>query len=294
MGERDTVLLVGRDFTEEELLEVKETVRLLPRLNRTELAATICEHLGWATPAGSLKVESCLKLLEKLEKKGEIKLPPKMKTPAPRERRPIPTPLTDPPAHEVTGSLGDLEPIFVEPVFEGREMKLWNEYVERYHPLGYRRPFGAHQRYFILSGEGERLGCLLFSASAWALSCRDAWIGWTKEERSRRLHLVVSNSRFLIFPWVRVKNLASRALSLAASRMRGDWLSRYGYEPALLETFVDPLRYRGTCYLASNWIKLGVTAGRGRMDRHTRYPLTPKLVYVYPLAADFRARLLGR
>ena len=174
-------------------------------------------------------------------------------------------------------------------------MGLWNEYVERYHSLGYKRPFGAHQRYFIWSGNvpKQRLGCMLFSASAWALSERDEWIGWSKEDRSQRLHLIVNNTRFLIFPWVQVKNLASKALSLAIKQVSLDWKERYGFEPVLLETFVDVEKYKGTCYQAANWVKLGLTAGRGRMDRHHKRLSSPKQIYMYPLRADFRAILRG-
>jgi hypothetical protein len=137
----------------------------------------------------------------------------------------------------------------------------------------------------------QRLGCLLFSASAWALAARDEWIGWSKVDRSLRLNLIVNNTRFLIFPWVRVKNLASKALSLAAKRIRCDWQARYGYSPVLLETFVDMEKYHGTCYKAANWVLLGQTAGRGRMDRYTKHLSTPKLIYMYPLQRDFRAIL---
>jgi hypothetical protein len=293
MDESGTRLLAGRDFTEAELALIREVVALFPRLSRYELAATLCEQLGWVTPAGRLKVASCLGLLQKLEAKGEIRLPPKVAMASPRESRPVPGPLTDPPLREVAGELWELEPVRVEPVLGSEEMWVWNEYVERYHPLGYRRPFGAHQRYFVVCGEGERLGCLLFAASAWALEARDRWIGWREEDRKRRLHLVVNNSRFLLFPWVKVKNLASRVLGLVVRRIRDDWRRRYGYSPVLLETFVDGSWYSGTCYRAANWIELGETAGRGRMDRRMEYPSTPKRIFVYPLVRDFRAILCG-
>ncbi len=134
---------------------------------------------------------------------------------------------------------------------------------------------------------------MLFSASAWALAERDAWIGRSKDERSQQLQWIVNNTRFLIFPWVKVKNLASKALSLAAKRLRIDWQERYGFEPVLLETFVDVEHYKGTCYQAANWIKIGLTAGRGRMDRHTKHLSSPKQIYMYPLRPDFRVCLLG-
>ena len=122
---------------------------------------------------------------------------------------------------------------------------------------------------------------------------RDQWIGWSESDRAQRLNWVVANTRFLIFPWVRVRNLASTALSLAARRIGQDWQERYGYAPVLLETFVDGERYRGTCYQAANWIRLGTTAGRGRMDRYKEYLSSPKIIYVCPLAHDFRSRLRG-
>ena len=131
----------------------------------------------------------------------------------------------------------------------------------------------------------------MFSASPWALSERDKWIGWSKEDRSERLSLIVNNTRFLIFPWVKVKNLASKALSLGAKQVIVAWQERYGFKPVLLETFVDTELYQGTCYKAANWIE---TAGRGRMDRFSEFLSSPKRIYVYPLQSDFQEVLLGK
>jgi len=193
----------------------------------------------------------------------------------------------------VEGTVADLEPLALKPL-QGGENWLWNEYVHRYHVLGYKRPFGAHQRYFIVSEKvAKPLGCLLFAAAAWALSPRDQWIGWDELDRHFRLHLILNNGRFLIFPWVKVKNLASKVLSLAAKRIRVDWQERYGYSPVLLETFIDSEKYPGTCYQAANWIYLGRTQGRGRMDRYKKRRLSRKDIYVYPLTADFCTRLRG-
>jgi hypothetical protein len=146
-------------------------------------------------------------------------------------------------------------------------------------------------RYFVTS-DGVDLGCMLFSASSWALAPREDWIGWTLEDRKARLHLVVNNSRFLLLPWVRVRNLASRALSLAARQLQGDWLEEYLYAPVLLETFIDAT-HTGACYKASNWIYLGETQGRGRNDRDHGKRLSRKSIYVLPLQRDFRAVLKG-
>ncbi len=287
------VLISGRYFTAQELREIQETVCMFPKLSRLELAKTICENISWVTPSGEYKLASCKKLLEKLESQGIVTLPAKQEDKMHDTKDRISfSSLTDA-GLPIEGVVTDFEPIFLEPVTDRAGIRLWNEYVHRYHLLGYKRPFGAHQRYFIVSGSGQKLGCLLFAASAWALQARDQWVGWTETDRSLRLNFIVNNTRFLLFPWVRVKNLASKALSLAARRIRSDWQGRYGYSPVLLETFVDPSKYRGTCYKAANWIFLGYTAGRGRMDRYKKNPFTRKHIYVYPLVADFRSCLKG-
>ena len=290
----EPVLLCGREFSFQELEDIRVTVRMFSRLSRKELAFTICENLEWYAPNGRLKVEACLELLAKLETLGILRLPELRKTFKGPEKSVIPGTRTNPEA-PLVGTVSIFEPIELEAVRKSDDTHLWNEYIQRYHVLGYKRPFGAHQRYFIISrtpSGNRRLGCLLFAASAWALADRDRWIGWNEADRSQRLHLIVNNTRFLIFPWVNAKNLASKALSLAVKRIGQDWQERYGYKPVLLETFVDLEKYRGTCYQAANWIEIGQTVGRGRMDRHTEYLSSPKKIFVYPLAKDFRRLLI--
>lgn len=290
-SESSHLFLSGRDFSAQEIQDIQETIESCG-LSWSELLQTICEHLNWVTPAGQYKVDSCARALRKLEAEGLVRLPPKRACKGSRHE--IHMEERTNPEDAVTGTVRDHAPIEVRPVMSKDEMALWNEYVERHHVLGYKRPFGAHQRYFIGTTTGRRLGCLLFASSAWALAERDQWIGWSERDRAERLNWVVANTRFLIFPWVRVRNLASTALAVAAARIGQDWQQRYGYAPVLLETFVDAERYRGTCYQAANWIRLGMTAGRGRMDRHTQYLSTPKMIYVYPLVRDFRSRLCGQ
>ena len=173
------VVLSGRVFSGGEVEQVQETVRVFSKLSRFELAQTLCEHLGWVTAKGRYKVDACLKALRKLEQWGEIQLP---RVQAGRVRKAQALEWGEPsdPGAPVVGSVEDFEPIELEGVEQRRQVELWNQYVGRYHYLGYRRPFGAHQRYFIVCGKGEeqRLGCLLFAASAWAVGVRDEWIGW--------------------------------------------------------------------------------------------------------------------
>ncbi|MGF1612999.1 MAG: Druantia anti-phage system protein DruA [Gammaproteobacteria bacterium] len=188
-------------------------------------------------------------------------------------------------------SLSELDAVRLRLANERPEKNLWDEYIERYHPLGYKKPFGYWARYFIESGE-HRLGCILLSGPAKALRARERWIGWNDRQRLANLPWVVNNSRFLIFPWVVVANLASHVLGQLARQVGADWEGRWwGYRPLLLETFVDPARFRGSCYRAAGWALLGRTSGEGLVRPGKHYQTSPKLIFAKPLQADFR-RLL--
>jgi len=288
---RGSILQSGREISMQELDEIQETVGVFPRLSRTELAATICEHLGWMTASGGYKIDACMKLLEKLESKGFVKLPEKQQRPQRQQsgKNIALTSKTEPQA-DIVGNLGDLGLVNVK-VVKGKELTgLWNEYVSRYHYLGYKKPFGYVLRYFIVSERGF-LGCLMFAGAAKALTVRDRWIGWTQIQRLRNLAWVINNSRFLIFPWVQVKNLASHILGRVARRVKGDWRERWGYSPVLAETFVDPRYYEGICYKAANWQYLGMTTGDGLVRKGRTYTTTPKKIFVRPLVKDWRSLL---
>lgn len=287
----EIMTLSGREFKVEDFALIKETISLYPQLSRKELSKTICELLGWYQADGEPKYLSCLQVLEKLEAWGEIKLPPLRQSRRGYHHKVAITGETQA-AKPLCGRVDEYSPVIIEPVEGSRQGHLWNEYIERYHYLGHRQAFGNQQKYFIRFASGELLGCMLFSASAWSVACRDEWIGWGKEHRSGNLHLVLSNSRFLLFPWIKIKNLASKVLSLSARQVVRDWSLRYDFRPVLLESFVDTDRFDGTCYRAANWRYLGKTAGRGRMDRYSRYLSSVKDVYVFPLEDDFR-QLLG-
>ncbi len=276
----------GRRFTRRQIAAIQQTVATFPALSRQELAETICEHLNWHTPTGGNRVKAALGLLEQLEQAGILTLPPKSTQhmrPGPRQP-PAPTPRSDP-QPRIGTSLPDLQPLRLQLV-EQQDTPLWNECVQRHHYLGYRQPLGPHLRYFLLDRQGRRLGCLLFSQATRSLACRDAWVGWPAGEYKKHLDLVVGQPRFLLFPWVVVKNLASHVLSLAARQLPADWQRRYGTRPVLLETFCESPRFRGTCYRAANWQCIGQTRGRADAGR------SPKDVYVYPLTKHFRAILL--
>jgi hypothetical protein len=195
----------------------------------------------------------------------------------------------------ISAKLRELSPILLTRVKTKGQRQLWYEYVDRYHYLGYQLPFGAQLRYFIESGATDDiLGCFQFSSPAWKMAPRDRWIGWSDAQRKVNLQKIINNSRFLIFPWVKVKNLASSTLALAVKTIADDWQGCYGYRPVLMETLVDQKRFKGTCYKAANWIHMGKTTGRGRMDRDNKqHGAAVKDIYVYPLTSRFRQKLAG-
>ncbi|MBZ9623157.1 DUF4338 domain-containing protein [Clostridium sp. FP2] len=280
----------GRNFTSEDIDLIKWTRKKYSHLSRKELAGTVCEFLDWTTPAGRAKTPQCVAFLVELEKAGIIELPPVIIKSKKVSVSIIPNFYID--TSSIVGDLKEFEPIKLEIARAGAQLKLWRKYVNDYHMLGDRQVFGSRLYYFVKSGD-KKLGCLQFSASAWALKPRDEWIGWNIEDKNVRLHFILNNSRFLIFPWVNIKNLASKALALSIKQIQKDWLREYCYAPVLLETFVDTSQFAGTCYKASNWTYLGETKGRGRMDRKKEMQLPPKAIYMYPLQKDFKDCLKG-
>jgi len=269
---------------------VREVVSLYGGLSRMELAATVCELLGWVRANGRPKARECREWLERLEAAGWLVLPAKRTGRPVGSRTSVPCTTAGEPREPITGSVRDVAPVRVDPVVDGAQRRVFRELVGRYHYLGYSVPYGAQLRYLVWgcrrAGEEEMLGCLQFTSAAWRMAARDDWVGWSDEVRRRHLTRVVSNSRFLILPWVRVRNLASTILALGVRRLSSDWYERYGVEPLLVETLVDEARYRGTCYRASGWIELGRTTGRGRMDRRReRKGAAPKRLFVLPLAS---------
>jgi hypothetical protein len=285
----------GQGVTENQIGEIAEIIKTFPRLSRTELASTICELFSWKRPNGKLKSVECRLFLEDLADKGIISLPEGRKQFANKGPAKITRTTKGDIQPVLRAKLKEISPIWLLRVENQEQRRLWYEYIDRYHYLGYQLPFGAQLRYFIKSqATDEILGCFQFSSPAWKMAPRDLWIGWSDQARKINLQKIVNNSRFLILPWVEVKNLASSALSLAARKVAEDWRCAYGYRPVLMETLVDRSRFKGTCYRAANWVHIGQTAGRGRMDRdNTRQGLAVKEIYVYPLSPRFRPELAG-
>jgi Domain of unknown function (DUF4338) len=279
------VTFCGRTFTPQEVELMRGVAHECPGLAVTEIARTVCELLEWKRPNGRLKNHECRQLLERLAAEGVLRLPALRKLGGGGPRRVDTSQLRlEPEAVECAAR--ECEPLELALVEGAAESRLWREHVERYHYLGCRVPFGSNLRYWVRTRQRE-LACLLWTSPAWKMKPRDVWIGWSNEQRQRNLPGIVNNGRFLILPWVRVKGLASKILALSARQLPTDWESRYGHRPLLLETLVDASRFRGTCYRAANWIHVGQTAGRGRMDReHQRQGEAVKDIYLYPLVRD--------
>jgi len=281
----------GRPLSDNALVLIKDVTGSCTGVSRTELAATVCELLDWRRANGQLKSRECWALLEQLEDAGVVKLPMRRATKPKGARTRVPRSAQGEPAETLCAPLGELTPLSLTRVETPQQHRLWRELVGRYHYQGYAVPYGAQLRYLIgvTRPRAQLVGCLQFSSPAWRLAVRDRWIGWGEPQRTRALQRIVNNSRFLLLPWVQVRNLASAVLACAARRVVGDWQAAYAVRPLLLETLVDNARFAGTCYRAANWLELGATSGRGRMDRHhQRHGAAPKAVFVYPLIDDVR------
>ena len=282
----------NRIFTEVEIGLIKEVTATYPKLSQAELANTVCELIGWTQINGKPKTVQCMQFLRRLAEDGELTLPA-LNERAGANLKGIETGTAKDLSWVNTSVMRECGFISLEIIHPGEGLRQWRTYMSTYHRLGDPKVYGSQVRYMIKAEDGRDLGCMLFSASSWSLMPRDEWIGWSPTDRKSRLHLVINNSRYLIFPWIRVSNLASRALSMAVRRVQQDWLEAYCFAPALIETFVDSALYKGTCYKAANWIYLGETQGRGRSDRERECVLTRKSIYVYPLQRNFRSVLKG-
>jgi hypothetical protein len=276
----------GRDFTEEELAWIRRTITDQPELSRKDLSILFCRRAKWLKPDGGTKDMSCRVAMLRMEKDGHLTLPPP-RTKHTKPYKKIRT-LWAMEQSEITKNAGELDVVLE--IVTNHSGALWNEFIDRYHYLGYKTLPGAQLRYFV-KAEGRILALLGFGAAAWKTAPRDNHIGWDRATRKKNLHLIVNNARFLILPWVRSKNLGSKILSLASRRIADDWHKRYNYRPVLLETFVEKHRFRGTCYKAANWLEVGETCGKGKLgNREGEVPT--KTVWLYPLCKDFRSRLI--
>lgn len=275
----------GREFSDAEL----ECIRRLsakPGITRRALSQQVCHELKWLKQDGNLKEMSCRVALLRMQTDNLVQLPVPLHRNSNCTRIVVRTAEAEPQV-PILSPVNQLREVHLQQVITKSDSRLWNEYIDRYHYLGYKTLPGAQLRYFARSEEGL-LALFGFGAAAWKTAPRDNFIGWTPDMRKARLHLIVNNARFLILPWIQSKHLASKLLGLVVRQLANDWFDRYGYRPVLLETFVEKKRFSGTCYRAANWKLLGDTCGRGKLDRAKACALPIKTIWVLPLSKDFR------
>ena len=283
--------LSGQWFGAEVVARIVAALKANPSISRRALSRRVCEWLEWRARDGRLREMSCRKALLELQRRGCVELPACEKVAGVgASAAPPSAPVA---VAEVRGRLEDLGEITVVPVTSrsSTASRIWTELLQAYHYLGAGPLCGAQIRYLVRSARYGWLGALSFSAAAGRLKSRDRWIGWSERARRANLEQVVCNSRFVLAPSVQVANLASHVLALSVRRVARDWRARYGYEPVLVETFVDGQRFAGTCYRAANWVGVGPTAGRADGYRNGTRSTGPKAIYVYPLHADWRSIL---
>ncbi len=262
-----------------------------PGWGRTRLSEEVCRRWDWRNGRGQIKDMAARTLLLKLERCGHVRLPPRRR-PSSNGLRNRRVPLVAHTSEPIRCALHELRPLalnVVEP--RSADLRLFNCLLSRYHYLGHRNTVGENIRYLVRDCTGRVVACVLFGSAAWKCAPRNAWIGWGASARERNLQGLTNNTRLLVLPWVEVPHLASHLLGSLARRIRADWQAKYCHPVHALETFVDRSRFRGTCYQAANWMRLGRTQGRSRNDRQNCIHTSVKDVYLYPLIQEFRREL---
>ncbi len=284
----NSAIIQGRPIGPAELAQVRGLLAAHPDWSRYQLSRELCRVWNWRNHVGQIKDMAARSLLLKLEQRGAVALPARRR-PSPNRMRHKQIRRLAHPNDPIACSLRELQPLQIQALHQQPEARpVFDSLLRQYHYLGCSGAVGQNVQYLVRDRQGRDLACLLFGAAAWKTQARDAFIGWTAGQRQAQLHQVANNSRFLILPWVRVPELASHILGRVARRLAADWQERYGHRVALLETFVERGRFRGSCYRAANWIGVGQTQGRTRQDRQHVLQTPIKEVLVYPLQADFR------
>ncbi|RLI52765.1 MAG: hypothetical protein DRP09_17250 [Candidatus Thorarchaeota archaeon] len=284
-------IIQGRRITPGDVELIRDLLAANPAWNRSGLSRDLCERWGWRNAKGRLKDMACRTLLLKLERMGQIQLPARQAG-RPNERGFRQIAEIDHDQSPIQHKLSSLQPLSIEPLRSGDpRLSLFKFLLHRYHYLGHRTCVGENLKIMVSDSQDHLLACVLFGSAAWKTKSRDAFIGWEPQVRERNLSLMTNNTRFLILPWVRVRHLASHLLAQLCRRVSSLWMETYGHPVHLLETFVERDRFRGTCYRAAGWTHVGATTGRSRNDVHATLSVPVKDIFLYPLIADFRAKL---
>jgi hypothetical protein len=284
----------GRDITADDIASIRRLIAENPSSSRRRLSEKLCEAWQWKQANGALRAMVCRGLLLMLDRAGEIELPPiRFKALNPFLLREAPAPmLID--MSPIAGPLTELRPVELQQVRRTADEPLFNSLMEHHHYLAYEQPVGEHLKYLVWArhqGTLRPIACLAWSSAPRHLGSRDRYIGWDAEARRRNIRFIAYNTRFLILPWVRVPHLASHILGRMAAVLPEDWQRIYHHPVYFAETFIDPGRFRGTCYRAANWRLLGVTTGRGKNDQAKKPNRPIKEILGLPLTPRFRELL---
>jgi len=285
-----SMTIQGRCITPDNVTQINQLILKQPDWHRTRLSKELCQLWNWRNDKGDLKDMSCRSLLLKLYRQGHISLPPQRRTPPHLIKRKI----SDVPHNTdpISTDFADLQPIAILDARSNESHhKVFNCFLHRYHYLSFNSTVGENMKYIVFDCHNRPLACLLYGAPAWKAKSRDKFIQWHPTVRRQNLNFLTNNTRFLILPWVKVKNLASHLLSRIAKQINNDWMHRYNHPVFMIETFVDRTRFAGTCYKAANWIYVGQTTGRTRQDQHHCIQTSIKDIYLYPLTKDFHSLL---
>jgi hypothetical protein len=280
----------GRAITPDDVGFIRRLLAANPEASRRRLSAILCEQWQWKQPNGALCDMVCRGLLLLLHRAGEIELPPIRqisRNPLVQRERP-PRMLID--MTPLTAALGDIRPVSLQQVRKTTDEPLFNSLIEHHHYLAYQQPVGEHLKYLVWA-QGRPIACLAWSSAPRHLGSRDRYIGWSPAARRRNIRFIAYNTRFLILPWIRIPHLASHILGLVTRALSGDWNRLYSHPVYFAETFIDPGRFRGTCYRAANWVFMGKTTGRGKASNSHHPNRSIKEILGLPLTPHFRELL---
>jgi hypothetical protein len=277
----------NRRIDEAELQIIRQFINAHWARGRSFISRRLCEHWDWRQPNGFIKDQACRALLLKLEQKGEIQLPPPLVNRRVwNKRKPASFPSFTYDQTPMAGTISCFDTLTLKMVRWSPLEKMWDDLISTYHYLGHPSIVGAYLKYIAYIND-RPVACLGWGGAAWKIACRDSFIGWDAETRKKKLFMLVNNVRFLILPWVCIKNLASKLLAANIRLLSRDWQKFYAHPIVLAETFVDS-QFAGTCYKAANWIHAGKTKGRGKYDRYNQSPGSVKAIFLYPLQKNFQ------
>jgi hypothetical protein len=289
----EAITCQGRLLQPSDICWLRDVVQNHPDWSRHKITQHICNHWGWYTHSGQLKTFAARSMIDKLEQRGLIDLPPIRVAYRRKPRPPFPKGFIAPKLKSIRKPLKNLTPLSIHvPAQNSYEDNCVSYYLNRHHYLGFSRTVGENIKYLVRDRSGQDIACLLFGSAAWKIAPRDSFIGWDRKTRAENINFITNNTRFLILPQVHVQHLGSHILGSVMRRIKQDWVIKYAHPVHMVETFVECNLFKGTCYIAANWHCVGQTKGRSRQDaRHTQLSVPVKDILLYPLTKNFRQAL---